>query len=143
MGIIRRRKLLQITFIDTICEKVFVDSPFVHPSIHENICDLIVANILQYSSIWTWLFHACDKCTTLHIFQITRCVHACSRKIDDVWMLVKSIMSTRKCTRRAIFCRVYLLKHAHEWLSRETLEYCSANYHATVFTCAVHWTRTC
>ena len=37
-------------------------------------------------------------------------------------------MSTRKCTRRAVFCRVYLLKHAHEWLSRETLEYCSANY---------------
>ena len=63
-------------------------------------------------------------------FQITRCVHACSLKVDDVWTLVKSIMSTRKCTRRVIFCRVYLLKHAHEWLSRETLEYCSANYRA-------------
>ena len=39
-------------------------------------------------------------------------------------------MNTHKCTRRVIFCRVYLLKHAHEWLSRETLEYCSANYRA-------------
>ena len=43
-------------------------------------------------------------------------------------MLVKSIMSTCKCTRRVIFCRVYLPKHTHEWLSREPLEYCSANY---------------
>ena len=39
-------------------------------------------------------------------------------------------MSTRKCTRHVIFCRVYLLNHTHEWLSRETLEYCSANYRA-------------
>ena len=39
-------------------------------------------------------------------------------------------MSTRKCMRRVIFCRVYLLKHAHKWLLRETLEYCSANYRA-------------
>ena len=44
-------------------------------------------------------------------------------------------MSTRKCSRRAIFCRVYLLKHAHKWLSHETLEYCSANYRA-IYVCS-------
>ena len=95
----------------------------------------IATIVVQYSSISTWLLHACDKYTTLHVFQITRCMHACSLKIDDVWMLVKSIMSTSKCTRCAIFCRVSLLKHAHEWLSCETLEYCSANYCA-IYMCS-------
>ena len=64
-------------------------------------------------------------------FQTTKCMHACSLKIDDVLMLVKSIVTTCECMRFVIFCRVYLLKHAHEWLSHEILECCSANYHAS------------